>query len=102
MAHLFPNDFSLGAVNDDNLEEMFKRVDMLEKEAPKTMRKAEEIIKEMEDDQNAFKFAGGVQFQSVWSAFSHIFFIVSRTLLVLFIFALFFLVKNEISKMKKK
>ena len=42
--HHIKNCFSFGAINDDTLEKMFKNVDMLEIEAPKTLREAEKII----------------------------------------------------------
>ena len=69
MMHIIPNDFSFGLVNDEKLEEMFKLVDKQEKEAPKTIKRAEEIIKEMKK----YQFIGDDQFQSFWNAYSHIF-----------------------------
>lgn len=99
MTHLIPNDFSLGVFNDDKLEEMFKIVEMQEKEAPKTLRKAEEIIKEMTE----FKFVGGAQFQSFWSAFSHIIFFVVISLgglLLFYVLVQNYIMKSEMAVMK--
>lgn len=95
--HKIPNDFSVGLVNDEKLEEMFKIVDQLEKEAPKSIKRAEEIIKDMEK----YQFAGDESFQSFWNAYSHI--IVFIFILLSLIFFLYWLkqhlyIKDEISK----
>ena len=66
---------------------MFKKVDLLEIEAPKTMREAEVIIKEMEK----YQFAGSAGFQSFWDAYSHIIFFVTYLLpggVFLFVFVI--------------
>ena len=48
MGHFIPSDFSNLLVNDDNLEKMFKEVDALEEEAPKSLKTAQKIIKKMQ------------------------------------------------------
>ena len=103
--HLIPNDFSIGVVSDDKLEKMFKLVETQEEEAPKTIRKAEKIIKKMEADINGYKFVGNEQLQPFWNAFLHIIFTVVvglGGLLILYLLVQHYLMKSELAIISKK
>ena len=100
--HYIQSDFSFGEINDKNLENMFKKVEKLEAKAPETMKDAEKIIKEMDEDVKGYKFLGHAEFQSFWGATSHIFFFSTVLLFMLLMIVLSCIVKRQLNSKSDK